>query len=163
MQPIYTQIVTNSGGASSITFNNIPQTFTDIKVELSGQNTTTSGACIVRFNSVTTGYSIRRLLGNGSSASSDNFSEAYFLFTNSSDFGTSNYSASNMYVANYTSANFKQVICDVVQPRNATNGVQALIAGLWSNTQAITSISITPTGGNIAQYSTVTLYGITKG
>ena len=163
LQPIYTQTVTSSGGAASITFNNIPQTFTDIKVELCGQNTTTSGACIIRFNSVTTGYSIRRLYGNGSSAVSDNYSEAYFLFTNSSDFGSSNFDASNMYIPNYTSANYKEVICDVSQPRNATNPVEAIIAGLWSNTQAITSISITPTAGNIAQYSTITLYGITKG
>jgi hypothetical protein len=34
------------------------------------------------------------------------------------------------------------------------------IAGLWSNTAAITSISMAPDNGNYPQYSTATLYGI---
>jgi hypothetical protein len=34
MQPIYTQTV-GSGGATSITFNSIPQTFTDLKLSIS--------------------------------------------------------------------------------------------------------------------------------
>ena len=34
LQPIYTQTV-GSGGASSIAFNNIPQTFTDLLIKMS--------------------------------------------------------------------------------------------------------------------------------
>jgi len=33
---------------------------------------------------------------------------------------------------------------------------------LWSNTAAITSIKIQQANGNLAQYSTATLYGIKK-
>ena len=40
LQPIYTQTV-GSGGASSITFNNIPQGFADLKLEISAR---TAGA-----------------------------------------------------------------------------------------------------------------------
>jgi hypothetical protein len=161
LQPIYTQTV-GAGGVASITFNNIPQGFTDLKVELSGQNTTTSGACVVRFNGVTTGYSTRRMYGNGSSVLTDFFNESYYLFTNSSDFGATNFSISSMYISDYTNGNFKQVNCSVAQPRNATNSVEAIIAGLWENTAPITSITVTPLAGNIAQHSTITVYGVSN-
>ena len=43
---------------------------------------------------------------------------------------------------------------------NGTTSSVALTAGLWSNTAAITSITITSGGVNLAQYSTFYLYGI---
>lgn len=38
-----------------------------------------------------------------------------------------------------------------------------IIAKKWSNTSALTSITLSPTYDNFAQYSTITLYGITSG
>ena len=58
-------------------------------------------------------------------------------------------------------ANNKSVSIDSVTESNDTSyGYQALVAGLWSNSAAITNITLTPETGNYAQYSTATLYGI---
>ena len=46
------------------------------------------------------------------------------------------------------------------QKNNATFGNQSLVAGLWANTAAITSISVGGYSGNLAQYSSASLYGI---
>ena len=66
-----------------------------------------------------------------------------------------------LYIPNYTSSNNKSSSSDGVAETNATNVNMAMIANLWSNTAAITSIKLTPaTGATLQQYSTATLYGI---
>ena len=61
---------------------------------------------------------------------------------------------------NYTSSNNKSISIDNVTETNATNNEMAIIAGLWSNTAAITSIKLTPDSGSFATNSTFTLYGV---
>jgi hypothetical protein len=48
---------------------------------------------------------------------------------------------------------------DAVSEDNTTNNNASLVAGLWSNSTAISSIAIVPTN-TMVQYSTATLYGI---
>jgi hypothetical protein len=77
---------------------------------------------------------------------------------------TANTFASNdIYIPNYTSSNYKSAISDTVTENNATLSFADLYAGLWRSTSAITSITIGPNGTGFAQYSTFSLYGITKG
>ena len=66
----------------------------------------------------------------------------------------------SIYIPNYTSANYKSVSIDAVTENNATTAYAFLSAGLWSNTAAITSATITNSSGNYVQYSTAYLYGI---
>ena len=153
-----------SGGASTIDFTSIPQTYTDLCLKLSGRLSSGSyGNMQVTFNGSTSGYSNRYLQGDGSSASSasGNTTSLYLAISNSSG-GTSTFSSGEMYIPNYTGSANKSTSTDSVQEDNATTGILRLIAGLWSNTAAITSISIfpEPAYGNIVQYSTAYLYGI---
>ena len=67
-----------------------------------------------------------------------------------------------MYIPNYTSANYKSIICDAVTENNATESYQDLYANLWRNTAAITSISFFPGGSLFTQYSTFSLYGVLR-
>jgi hypothetical protein len=71
------------------------------------------------------------------------------------------FGSGDFYIPNYTSANYKSVSYDVTEENNATQSYSQLGAGLWSNTAAITSITLTavPT---FAQYSTFYLYGVAK-
>ena len=59
-------------GASSITFSNIPQTFTDLKIIISSRSTYGGIEDYVKFqfNGTTTNLSAKYLYGNGSSAAS---------------------------------------------------------------------------------------------
>jgi hypothetical protein len=172
LQPIYTQTV-GSGGASSITFNNIPQGFTDLKIVLSGR--TTGYASIQDYakftlNSNTTNiYSMTYLYGTGSAtASSNNGGSAYpggsvWAGFSSDNATTNTFANSEVYIPNYTSANYKSIICDMASETNATAAQSFLRSGLWLSTSAITSISIAPYyGTSFVQYSTVSLYGVLR-
>jgi len=70
-----------------------------------------------------------------------------------------------IWVPNYANtANFKQALGQSVAPNNSTANYEWWVsagAGLWSSTAAITSITIDPQNGDLMQYSTFTLYGVT--
>jgi hypothetical protein len=160
-------VTVGSGGAATIDFTSIPATYTDLIVLLSGRSTAlnTDENISLRFNSSTSGYSRRVLTGNGASATSSNSaSEAEMFIGDVSGSTATSDTFGNLaiYIPNYASANNKSVSVDNVQETNATTAYARLIAGLWSNTAAITSLSVRPYGGstNFAQYSTASLYGI---
>ena len=171
LQPIYTQTV-GSGGASSITFNNIPQTFTDLMVVLSGRTTDTSSSnyvsdCLFRINGNSSNYSETVIRNNSSSPSTfraTNYSYGLGL-TNTGRLATANtFSNAQMYISNYTSNNFKSYIIECAIESNTANfdSTNYGIAGLWSNTSTITSLVFTDGYGSFAQYSTISLYGILR-
>jgi hypothetical protein len=168
MTLIATQTLTST--AASITFSSIPQTFTDLQLVISartGRAVDPDDAVSVKFNSNTSGYTNRILQGNGSVASSSTgfFGQGFYLATANGAGSTSNtFGNSSVYIPNYAGSTNKSVSSDNVVENNATQAPINLIAGLWSNTSAITSItcdnfSVT----NFAIGSTFALYGILRG
>jgi hypothetical protein len=118
----------------------------------------------VSFNSNTSNYSYRRLYGNGSSAGSDSGTLRIIGTIPGSTVTANTFASLQMYVPNYAGSNNKSYSCDSVEENNATGAEADLIAGLWSNSAAITSIAITSDQGsfNLVQYSTAYLYGISN-
>jgi len=171
MQPIYTQTLTNTVNASY--FNNIPQTFTDLKLVFSVRSSlsTSLQGIYIQFNGDgNTVYSQTTLRGNGSSPSSYRDSGSNAILTNEVPNGlntASTFSNLEFYIPNYTSSNFKQVLIDGVKESNSASTAIELYmkAALWRNTSAIGSINFGTniTAPNFESNSTVTLYGITKG
>jgi hypothetical protein len=155
-----------AGGAATIDFTSIPQTYTDLIVKISQRADGTNSYPNMRFNNSATSYSIRYLYGNGSSASSGTGNTTYFeLLGAEGPTQTANtFTNQEIYIPNYTSSNFKSISVDTASENNATFAELAFVAGLWSNTSAITSILLRPTGAtNFVQYTTATLYGVWKG
>jgi hypothetical protein len=157
-------VTVGSGGAASIDFTSIPQTYTDLKIVLSARtNRTPQVADIVSlsFNGSTSNRSLRDLYGSGSGTFSSNTTSMYASYAPSAGATASIFGNAEIYIPNYTSSNFKSVSVDSVSENNATESYNNLIANLWSNTAAITSITLTPVVGTLFnQYSTATLYGI---
>ena len=149
-----------SDGAASITFSNIPQTFTDLLIKISTRCSTTTTAGTVSFNGSTSNFTGIRLYGDGASAAAGSSTSA--VLTNDSSFTASTFANSEIYIPNYASANYKSVSIDGVSENNATTAYAMLNAILWSNTAAITSVTITPAGGNFVEFSTFSLYGISS-
>jgi hypothetical protein len=154
------------GGTAAFDFTSIPSTYTDLCVKLSLRDTSAgndTGKTWVTFNNNTSSYSEKALYGNGASAGSFSASGANLTLNgNSADsFGnTANTFASlDIYIPNYAGSNYKSVSSDTVSEQNGTTAYSVLDAGLWSNTSAITRITIT---SNLlyTQYSTAYLYGI---
>lgn len=166
MQPIYTQ--TASGSATTIAFNNIPQTFTDLKVVISARTTASANrdATYIGFNGSFANYSRTNILGLDTNAVVSNRQ------TNAANIqigdvpaatATANtFSNLEVYIPNYTSSIFKAFSSDSTSENNSTTSwVVGLFGLLWSNTAPITSLIIY--SGTFTTNSTFTLYGITKG
>lgn len=158
-----------AGGAANIEFTSIPQTYTDLVLLYSIRSAGSYDNVSIRFNSNTSSYSTRRLLGNGSSVSSDTVSgvsgspgSAALCGAIPGTSQTANTFGNQLvYIPNYASSNYKSVSCDSVDENNATGANAELTASLWSNTAAITSVRLLGYhGNNFAQYSKATLYGI---
>ena len=155
------KITVGAAGASSVSFSGIPQTgYTDLVVKMSAR--ATNGFVDINFNNNALNFSGIYLYGNGSSTGSG--SQAKFLGPIAVTANTANaFGNLEFYVPNYTSANYKSFGADGVRETNDVNTEAHLVAGLWSNTAAITSIQIYPEGsGTFNQYSTFYLYGVAK-
>lgn len=161
MEAIQT-ITVGAGGAASIEFINIPQTYTDLHLLVSiREESSTASVAFIKFNNATANRSERYLQGNGSSAVSGTTSVLQFIACQPSDTANT-FGNASIYIPNYTSSNFKSVSSDSVSENNATGAFIRLVAGLWSDTSAINQITITTDTGDVAQYSSATLYGVTK-
>jgi hypothetical protein len=163
MPNTYTLIASNtlSSSTASVTFSSIPGTYTDLLVKLSLRSDRTADTESVNMtvNGSSTSMTWLYLLGNNGTASS---STAQRFYTDSDYNTASTFGSSEVYIPNYASANYKSFSVDTVSENNATSGAQTeLLAQLWSNTAAITSITFAPQfGSNWKQYSTFYLYGI---
>lgn len=157
-------VTVGSGGSATISFTSIPQTYTDLKVVLSGriaragQN---ADDVLLSFNTLTTNFTNRYLYGNGASVLSGSTPVRYGAIVPATTATALVFNNSQIYISNYTSSNYKSYSVDSVSENNAATAYQILITGLWSNTAAITGITLTPANGTaFDQYSSATLYGI---
>ena len=153
-------VTVGSGGAANIEFTSIPATYTDLHIVASLRINGGSEAdgFTLQFNNNSTGYTQRRLFGSGSTVTSDTATAA--LWVNGNGSTASTFSNVSVYIPNYAGSTNKSYSNDGVSENNGTTAYAALVAGLWSNTAAITSIKITPSSNSLVQHSTATLYGI---
>ena len=159
-------ITVGSGGASTIEFTSIPATYTDLQLVLSARQSSTSGgsedAITFALNSSASSKTSRYLLGQGNTAYNYSYNE-FYLWTPNSTTTANTFSNTQLYISNYSGSANKSISINGVTENNGTGSNLAVGAGLWSNTAAITSITLTPLYGNFVQYSTASLYGWTKG
>jgi len=149
-----------AGGVSSISFTSIPQTYTDLVIKLSSRSS--NPYIDINFNGLATNFSSLYGYGNGSSVGGG--TQAKFLGVGSSTSNTANtFGNLEVIIANYASSHYKSYSAYSAQETNAASAEMHTVAGLWSNTAAITSVQIYPEGsGTFAQYTTATLYGVFK-
>ena len=158
-----------AGGASDITFSSIPATYTDLLLDVSVRTSqaNTSRTLYLQVNGSATSWTQRSIYGTGSAAGSDSTTGygSTFLYCgecNGSTSTASTFTNTQIYATNYAGSTNKSFSVDSAQENNATGAFLTMMAGLWSNTSAITSIKIAPDAGNFVQYSTAYLYGVIK-
>lgn len=158
-----------SGGASSIDFTSIPNTYTDLLVKISARSNTASRStdCSIRIGNGTVSssaiYNYREITGDGTSGYSGSGTTDRFNTVMNANTSTSNtFSNVEFYLPNYNSSSNKPLSTNAVIESNENNGaIQVrLQTWLWSSTSAINVIQLFPAAGNFVQYSTATLYGI---
>jgi hypothetical protein len=147
---------------ASITFSSIPQTFTDLVLVLSVRLASdVNESILLGLNGTTTNFAVRYLQGNGGIAYTGTLTR-WIGSSPDSAFTANTFSNTQVYFPNYTSGTSKSYSIDSVAEWNSSTAFQDLGAGLWTNNAAISSIEITA-AANFVQFSSATLYGITKG
>ena len=169
--PTFTQIgtaqVVGSGGATDITFSSIPSTYTDLVLKISVRSNTARASngflFDIRPNGSSANMTRRSVYGEGTGTpQSSSGSDGYNMALNPSDYTASVFSSTDIYIPNYAGATNKAISTDTVSENNATAVLTLLGSLLWSNTSAITSITLTPLAGSFVQYSTAYLYGVSN-
>lgn len=166
MQAIYTQ--TASGSAATITFNNIPQTYTDLKIVVSGRG----GQAAVyqqtywRINGDTgSNYSATSIQGTGAGTASyreSSQTRGSLGLLNGSTATASSFGINEMWIYSYANSMNKQVINEYVTETNSATAYQGIESGLYRSNTPVTSFEINTFGAAIAANTTVTLYGISR-
>ena len=155
--------VVGAAGASSVTFSNIPQTgYTDLVIKGSVRTDvgTAYGVIYCQFNSAAyANQTYRRIYGDGSSAGADNATSIVLALVSGNGATANTFGTFDVVIPNYTSSNYKSLSSDSAGETNATTIYSQLMAGLWSDTAPITSITLV---ASYMQYSTFYLYGVAK-
>lgn len=160
-----------SGTQASVTFSSIPATYTHLEIRFIANNNDTANSglgnvrCSGFFNSDTTAtnYYNHWIDGDGAavSAQAENAAKWVGSATRNSMIAPGSAIAT---VLDYTNTNkYKTTRAMWGWNNNDTtsgNGNSRFVSGLWKNTAAITSITITPESGSFKAYSSFALYGI---
>lgn len=157
-------VTVGSGGSSSITFSSIVGTYAHLQVRMLVRQTSTSNGYTARFNSDTgSNYTRHLLIGTGSSVAAAGDANQTKISLNDSAISTSTanvFGVSVCDILDYSNTNKYSTVRTLGGFDNNGGGTVMFNSGVWMNTAAITSITITPDAGNFAQYSHFALYGI---
>ena len=155
---------TSYAGGTALTFSSIPNTYTDICLVMSPRGNGYNGTDLyLTFNGNTSSYSGRYMWkdGNTTSVTSGTMGTSSTLIgiVPGTQAGSSTYGSLQIYVPNYAGSSNKSYSIETVSERNGNDQWIFMGAGLWSNTSAITSVTITASANYLGD-STAYLYGV---
>ena len=151
-------------GVSTVTFSSIPSTYTSLQIRLSALTATSGYDLFLRLNGDTGNNYTRHLLyGNGSTVTATGSTAQNSMLIDSGATGT--YTTSPMVaiidIHNYASTTQNKTVRSFEGSDNNGTGDVTLASSLWSNTSAVTSVTVVLFGGiNYAAGTTISLYGI---
>jgi len=158
MFPIASRIVTGTA-VSSISFTSIPATYKHLQIR-GIWKLSAGGNLKIQFNSDTgANYKCHFLYGDGSTTQSSVTS----VSPNAMSLGyqaASTFEASVCDILDYANTNKYTTIRSLGgNDRNGAGDIE-FDSGVWLNTAAVTSITLTAQSGTISEYSSLALYGI---
>jgi hypothetical protein len=169
-QTLISAVTVGAGGAASMTFSAIPQTFTDLYLvvcsrSIGGGYNPTLNLEVNADTSVV--YVSKDLVGVGTAAGSNTRSTLTYFFVGAHSGASStanSFGSTSVLLPNYTGSANKTISCESVTEHQDPAAYQYLVAGTFPKTTAITSLRVfDPGGGGFVQHSTAYLYGILKG
>ena len=150
-----------SGGAASVTFSNIPQTFTHLQLRSVCQQVN-NGYVSITFQNGTFNYR-HYLTGNGSSAASGaDTTNAPGIIGTYSTWNSSVFGVSIIDILDYTSTTKNKVFRALGgrDVNDANNGLLFFGSALYSSSTAITSMTLSAVTSNFTSGCRFDLYGI---
>jgi hypothetical protein len=165
----HTKLGSTQANITFMNVGNIPNTYTDLYLVLSGRNSNAvddNEIVQLRFNSDSSAnYANRTLIGTGSAVVSQTLGSNHINILRCPSNGRTSNTFSNIgvYIPNYTASVFKSVSADGVEENNAGTSIHGISAGIWNSNSPITSITLNFGAGSFTANSSATLYGITRG
>jgi hypothetical protein len=163
MPTTYDKIASTTLGSatSTITFDSIAATYTDLRLVFVGKCTAGAATFTMRFNNNSgSNYSGTYLWGEGSSASSARItSDTSFQITYPNGLPAAQPAFYAMDIFSYAGSTNKTMLTNINTDLNGSGSVMNAVH-LWRQTSAITRIDLL--ASNFATGSTATLYGILK-
>ena len=155
------------GGAASAVFSSIPSTYKNLQIRLltKSNRADNNEAIGIQFNGDTgNNYGTHGLWGDGSSTAAAQLNypgAAISLPWVPGALSTSAWGGAIIDILDYTNTNKNKTVRGLQGYDNNGNGQAGFASGLWTNTSAITSITVKPFYGTLwNQYSSFALYGI---
>jgi hypothetical protein len=158
-----------TSSAASITFSSISATYTDLCVLISARTNSSAGSFVgtlaITYNGITINDSVTELFTDGTNVSSQRSTTSTNIVRVPADGCTANtFGNAEIIIPNYASSSYKPASgTSVIENNSTTTGESriATAAGLWSDTSAISSITLTSLSGHtIDAGSSFYLYGI---
>ena len=155
-------IEVGSGGASSIEFTGIAGTGQDLVILWSLRNTVNNATGSITINGSSADFSWVLLLGTGAGTGTNAYTSNNIAGMQVENAETANtFSNGQLYISNYASSANKSMSVDSVTENNGTVAQSVLQAISWAQTAAITSLGVNARSGNLAEFSSASLYMIT--
>jgi hypothetical protein len=152
--------VTGNGSATSLSFTSISSAYKHLQIRgiAAGVNNTFAD---ITFNSDTgSNYASHDIYGDGAAAGVEASATRANIPTTALPNVANIFNGLVVDILDYANTN-KYKTARILQGRDTNGGgVIYFMSGLWQNTNAITSITITSRSGAIATYSSFALYGI---
>jgi hypothetical protein len=161
--------VMDASGSATVTFSNIPQTYTHLQIRAVAKSNNTNAndanGIFMNFNGDTTSkYSFHYFYGSGSGTSaSGNHTQTTIStagWVNSNNYSASHFTANIFDIIDYKSTAKYKIVRSLAGNDGNGAGFVFLNSGSWQSNDAITSIELTSGFGVFMQYSQFALYGI---
>ena len=161
-------ITVGSGGAASVNFTSIPQTYTDLKLFYSFRTDRAgfvADSVGMTFNGLSTNRSYKEGYGTGSGGSggsaASNGASMMVGYPPCGNTTGSVFGSGVIYIPNYTSSNYKTAVVTQTGENGSATAYCNYVINLWSSTSAINQITFASDyAAYMSQYSVATLYGI---
>lgn len=165
-EKIASATIVSSGGAANIEFTAIAANWDDLVVKFSLRSARAAfrDGIKLSLNGSTANFNYRMLEATGSGTPGSYAASDGMVGNIPGATVTANvFGSFELYIPNYRIAASKCYSGDSTQPDNSSSAQTLnMVAGLWANTSAITSLRITADNGNLVQHSSATLYGIKR-
>lgn len=157
---IQSRTVTTATG--SISFTDIPATYTDLKILYTGKtNDTAAQGSAMTYNAGASSVASKYIIGDGANPGTGNLNYMYVGSAWGTN-GTANlFSASEIYIPNYTSSQIKSYICmNAAEKQDPTSFSNVIVGRDTGITAPLTSITLFPVANSWITNCTFYLYGI---
>jgi hypothetical protein len=157
----------SSAGSSTITFSSIPSTYTHLQIRAIARTARNEPEDYIylRFNSDTgSNYAWHNIEASGSSVVANpvpSVAQIFTIFTTTAQSSANIFGAGVIDILDYTNTSKYKTVRTLTGDDKNGSGFMVFGSGLWQNTNAVSTITLTNHGAtNFQQYSQFALYGI---